>query len=95
MTTSNEKQAIEELARLLDGSLPADQAHASVRQLASLATAVKERVEVPAPTPEFKDALRDELIKGLGGGPTPPQDGPTPPQDGPGLLGRIRDAVWD
>lgn len=61
----NEKQAIEELARLLDGDVPADDVPAPVRELASLATAVRHEVDVPRPTPAFKAALRTQLLDDL------------------------------
>ena len=79
---ADEKRRIEELGQLLDGTMPADDASEDVRELASLATAVHDEIEVPAPTPAFKAALRAELIEGIATSQVT-------------LLDRIKDAIWE
>lgn len=77
-----ERDAIEELAQLLDGELTVDEATAPVRELATLATTVTAVEEVPRPTPAFRAALRNELTATLAATPVGPVD-------------RVKDAVWD
>ncbi len=77
-----ERDAIEELARLLDGELSADEASAPIRELATLAATVTEVETVARPTPAFRAALRNELVADIGTAPAGPVE-------------RVRDAVWD
>lgn len=73
-----ERDAIEQLAALLDGD-PVPDAPASLGALADLATSVRDHAEVLAPTPEFRAALRQDLLAAA--------DAP------PGLAERVR-AAW-
>lgn len=57
-----EREAAEELARLLDGASPAD-ADPTLRALATLATEVRTRTVVPEPDPEFAARLRATLLR--------------------------------
>lgn len=59
----NDQAAIEELAQLLDGELPADEAPAELAQLLQLASSVSEHTEVARPTPAFRASLRRELVE--------------------------------
>lgn len=56
-----ERDAIDELALLLDGGAPED-APSSLAALATLATAVRDHADVTTPRPEFRDRLRAELL---------------------------------
>ncbi len=56
-----EREAIDQLAALLDGASVED-APQSLGALAQLATSVRDHAEVLAPTAEFRASLRDELL---------------------------------
>lgn len=61
------------LADLLDGRLDPAQVPAELAELAELAGAVSEHITLVPPTPDFRAALREELLQtvgGTGGGPS-------------------------
>lgn len=56
-----EREAIEQLAALLDGE-PVAEVPASLGALATLATSVRDHADVVAPTAEFRSALRQDIL---------------------------------
>lgn len=82
MNRTEEREAIEQLAQLLDGELSADEANAPVRALATLASTVQDTETVERPTPAFRAALRNQLVADIEATPV-------------GVVDRVRDAVWD
>lgn len=77
----SDRAAIEELARLLDGDVPAATADASLRELATLAATVTGAEDVPRPTPAFRAALRHRLLVEVAAAPV-------------GVVDRVREAAW-
>lgn len=81
MVKRNERDAIEELAQLLDGELSPDEAEAPVRRLATLVATINETEVVERPSPATRAALRNQLIADIQAGEVTAVD-------------RVRDAVW-
>ncbi|MBW3659171.1 MAG: hypothetical protein KY457_11070 [Actinobacteria bacterium] len=77
-----ERDAIEQLAQLLDGVLPADATDAPVRRLATLATTVTGCETVERPSAAVRASLRTQLVADIEASKVTPID-------------RVRDAVWD
>lgn len=77
----NERDAIEELAQLLDGELSPDEAGAPVRRLATLVATIEGSAGVERPTPATRAALRNQLIADIQAGEVTAVD-------------RVRGAVW-
>lgn len=82
MRGTAERDRIEELARLLDGDLRAEDASPHVTSLLELSRTVRDEVVLERPDPAFKAALRAELIEAVETAPLP-------------LLARVRDAFWE
>lgn len=81
MGRTDERVAIEQLAQLLDGELPADEADTRIRGLATLGTVIGDTTTVERPQPAFRAALREQLIAHVETAPIT-------------VLDRARDAVW-
>lgn len=78
---------IEQLARLLDGDARTEGASPAARELATLATAVRQEIRLPEPDPAFEAALRRRLLE---------QPAVTPVPDArtrPGVLVRVFETV--
>ncbi|MBW3620132.1 MAG: hypothetical protein KY461_07805 [Actinobacteria bacterium] len=77
-----ERDAIEELAQLLDGRLSPDEAGAPIRRLGALVATIGTTEVVERPTPAARAALRNQLVADIEAGQV-------------SSLDRVRDAVWD
>lgn len=77
-----ERDAIEELAQLLDGELSPDEVGAPLRRLGTLVATIGETEVVERPTPAIRAALRNQLVADIQAGRVT-------------AVGRVRDAVWD